>query len=268
MTDDKKLTDLVNQSGFPLQIALADLVLRTSDQHGWKVLYSEHAWKAHNGESSGFIDLVLEDRHHTSVLAIECKRVLESSWIFLKEERELAMTGAAKLWMSYTLNSERRYFGWFDAGAEPGSPESGFCVVPGQDAKSRPMLERVGADLVASTEALAHEEGPQLEAQHWNLRMYASVLITTATLKVCRLSAASISLADGRLSNASFTDAPVVRLRKQLSAGADSLADTPPASSDLLARAKEHTVFVVNALALESFLRSWTVHDASLRALM
>ena len=38
------------------------------------------------------------------------------------------------------------------------SPECTFCVVPGQDKKSRPMLERIAAELIEATESLAYED--------------------------------------------------------------------------------------------------------------
>ena len=71
----------VNNSGFPLQIGLAHQVKSTTSRHGWKVLYQEHSWK--NESEAGFIDLVLEDKHRTWLMNIECKRVLDTSWLFL-----------------------------------------------------------------------------------------------------------------------------------------------------------------------------------------
>ena len=79
--DDQKLIDAVNRSGFPLQIKTAALVEQFVERHGWRVRYSEHSWRSANDD--GFIDLVLEDRHGTGVLVVECKRVLNASWVFL-----------------------------------------------------------------------------------------------------------------------------------------------------------------------------------------
>jgi hypothetical protein len=131
------------------------------------------------------------------------------------------------------------------------------------------MLERVAADVVSSTEALATEERPRLQSEQ-SLRLYGSVVVTTATLKVCTFSAATVSLADGHLpdADAGFVDVPFVRFRKQLSVHATPSPTDGRSGWESFARAKEHTVFVVNASHFENFLRQWTIHDGALRPLM
>ena len=51
----------VNNSGFPLQLAIANLVKST---HSWNVLYEEHNWVQDN--NNGFIDLVIENQYKTN----------------------------------------------------------------------------------------------------------------------------------------------------------------------------------------------------------
>ncbi len=79
----QKLEDFVNQSGFPLQIAVANTVNQSTKGNGWNALYTEHAWHDSVTGEDGFIDLVLRNRHTGWTLVVECKRVLDSSWIFL-----------------------------------------------------------------------------------------------------------------------------------------------------------------------------------------
>jgi hypothetical protein len=55
MRTDTDLTKLVNQSGFPLQMAIEKMIETKSSQIGWKVLYKEFGWKKIDGQSS-FID--------------------------------------------------------------------------------------------------------------------------------------------------------------------------------------------------------------------
>jgi hypothetical protein len=86
----------VDSSGFPLQLAIARYVQNSGT--GWGVLYEEHAW--HNGEESGFIDLVLEDQTKTWLMNIECKRVRDSDWIFLRKSGSSPTRRNAKLWVS------------------------------------------------------------------------------------------------------------------------------------------------------------------------
>jgi len=73
--------DTVNQSGYPLQIAIAHAVKARTNTHGWRVLYEEHAWKYEGRE--GFIDIVLEQEDSQVVLLVECKRPKDGEWVFL-----------------------------------------------------------------------------------------------------------------------------------------------------------------------------------------
>jgi hypothetical protein len=52
MTDDARNPelDVVDRSGYPLQMAIAHAVEARSSAHGWHVLYDEHAWEHQNGE--------------------------------------------------------------------------------------------------------------------------------------------------------------------------------------------------------------------------
>lgn len=262
--DAQKLTDTVNQSGFPLQIGLTALIQNTTNQHGWKVLFVEHSWKNELDNDSGFIDIVIEDKHRTSVMLIECKRVLDSSWIFLVPKSKAKPRRHAKAWVTRFAGDCFKHLCWADLSLDPDSPESEFCVVPGQDPKSKPMLERVAADVVSATEALALEEKDYQAQLKDALRMYFSVIVTTAKLQVCAFEPENVSLVDGKVADPEFTEVPFVRFRKQLS--------TRPASVPLnvvdgfygFVRAKEHTVFVVNTEALPNFLATFEVDNNAL----
>jgi len=82
MMTPEKLADIVNESGFPLQIGVANLV--KTNNPGWVVLYAEHAWQNPNDQSSGFFDLALQNPYGSGVLVVECKRVQHTDWIFLQ----------------------------------------------------------------------------------------------------------------------------------------------------------------------------------------
>jgi hypothetical protein len=84
--------------------------------------------------------------------------------------------------------------------------------------------------------------------------MFFSAIVTTAKLKVCKFDSADISIADGTISQADFSDVPFVRFRKQLStrtAGVDFSNRADAFFS--LELAKEHTVFVVNPNSSSNF---------------
>jgi hypothetical protein len=254
----------VNQSGFPLQIGVSALVTRSTNVHGWKVLYTEHSWKNPFNESTGFIDLVLIDRHGTGFMAVECKRVLDSSWIFLISNPQQMERRHAKAWVARYRNGTATWFDWADITLDPRTPESGYCIVRGQDAKARPLLERVGAELVCATEALAHEEQRIRSQRHDAWRFFFNVIITTATLKVCEFPEEKVSLNDGKIHGSTFHEVPYLRFRKQLSVRFPG-AQSSFASGDELAYAKAHTVFVVNAGHLGQFLSEFAIDGTNLQ---
>ncbi|MFS8083719.1 MAG: hypothetical protein ACMG51_09725 [Ginsengibacter sp.] len=129
------------------------------------------------------------------------------------------------------------------------------------------MLERIASDLVSATEALVNEERPFLP-QFGILRTYASVIVTTASLKVCTVDPAYISLTNGKAPNVVAEEVPFVRFRKQFTT---RLGVAPQGSGEWwtdLAHGKEHTVFVVNASSLYLFLTEWGVNNRSLYNLL
>jgi len=176
MMTAEKLRNFVNSSGFPLQIAIEHLVRSKTLSHCWKVRYKEHSWKNVDTHNSGFIDLILADDNGTSAMVIECKRVQDASWIFLLPSMKQANVERTHVWVSRLDGQEARFFGWNDIAADPASPESEFCIVPGQDQKSRPMLERIASELIEATEGLAREDS-YLNTEQDFIRMYVNVTL-------------------------------------------------------------------------------------------
>ncbi|MBX9916177.1 MAG: hypothetical protein K2Y07_02895 [Nitrosomonas sp.] len=266
--NDEKLSEIVNRSGFPLQIGLEHLINETHRSHGWKVIFSEHSWKNSSDGCSGFIDLVLENHYHTSVLIVESKRVLETSWIFLIEDQTQLQRRHAKSWLLRYLNGRFTYFGFKELTLEPTTPQSQYCVVDGQDPKSKPMLERICADIISSVEGFANEEKELHISDREQLRMYFGVIVTTAKLKVCLVDPTRISISDGKIQDASFRDVPYLRFRKQLVSHHKVSGHHAIGSHSEISRAKESTVFVVNAEALTQFLQEFEVDGSSLRGVV
>ena len=257
----QNLQDLVNQSGFPLQIAVANAVDQSFRNHGWKVQYTEHAWRDTQSNDDGFIDLVLHHQHSACTLVVECKRVLESSWIFLVPGDRAPNRRHVKAWVTQYASGSLRRFYWTDLTLDPATPQAEYCVVPGQDAKSKPMIERIGADLVSSTLALAQEEQPIVARLPHGMRLYFSVLVTTAHLSICTFDPSTIPLRDGKIPAGNFHEVPYIRFRKQLSTHPLTEVEIAEATTSSLANAKEHTVFVVQAEALSSFLSEFELDN-------
>lgn len=239
----------INRSGFPLQIGLAHAIDSSSKKHGWRVLHQEHGWKHAGTGESGFIDLVVENRYRTVILNIECKRPQEATWQFLLPAPNNKHRHHCKFWATNGNNQGLTHFGWVDLTIEPTSYESAFCVVAGQDAKSRPMIERVAATVVESTEALAQEESAVLEKQKVShLRTYINVIATTAKLEVCKFDPNEVDLETGTISKADYEEVPYIRFRKQLSVFSKPV-DTEEWNEGLrsITEARENTVLIVQA---------------------
>jgi hypothetical protein len=88
----------------------------------------EHFWTNPLAGHEGFLDLVLKNRSDTSALAVECKRVGESTWAFLIPEVRTAARSSAKAWLNSYKSSEKNpaggfsFSGWADIALDPRSP--------------------------------------------------------------------------------------------------------------------------------------------------
>jgi hypothetical protein len=254
---DEKLRKYVNSSGFPLQIGIKHAVKNAWRDQKWGVMAEEHPWKNEISGESGFIDLVLSHYDGPQILVVECKRVRDSQWIFLiPPNNDSERCTRARSWTTYLPN----WCSWLDWHSDPASFEANFCVVPGQDPKAKPMLERTAATIVEATEAFAMEEkslqspgSPRLK------RMYFSVIVTTADLKICRFDPAEVDIKSGEIAKCQFADVPVVRFRKSLTARNEEI--TPTEEIAEIFREKERTVFVVNSVFFLDFLKQWKLHD-------
>ena len=256
----------LNDSGFPLQVAVQHEIERTKAAHGWEVRYTEHAWAEPSGGRTGFIDLVLLNQHRTGYLAVECKRPRDAEWIFLHANGRADKRAHAQVWISHFRRGSMKYFGWAHVAADPTCAEAQFCAVRGQSTAERvTLLEKTTAELVLATERLAHEHKDYRMPDHPNVKLFSSLLVTTATIKVARFDPAVISLQDGTLESAEFEEVPFVRFRKQLGVHANELSPQLFADGADVAYLKESTVFVVNATAIGQFLSEFEYQNSSLQ---
>ncbi|MDO8772289.1 MAG: hypothetical protein Q7K57_27020 [Burkholderiaceae bacterium] len=263
MTTDPDALKIANDSGFQLQIAIEQLVNATSNTNGWRVRYVEHAWANPAYDESGFIDIVLQDRHGSTFLVIECKRMRESTWLFMHSDGTVKARRHTKSWVSRYSNNNAKFFGWQNVPMDLATPEALFCAVRGQSANDkRTLIERIGSELISSTEALAIEERNFRRPDHDMIRFYFNIIVTTAELKVAKFDPKNISLLDGTLPDAEILDVPFLRFRKQMTTrgipltAKDYANDSTGAAS---AYAKEHTIFIVRADALLEFLELFEV---------
>lgn len=258
----------LNDSGFPLQIAVHRKIDESTSEHGWKVRYSEHAWTNFADGRAGFLDLVLQNRHGTSFMAVECKRPRDAEWVFLHSDGEAQKRAHAQAWVSHYVGGGMPTFGWSGVTLNPTCAEAQFCAVRGQSTSERiTLIEKTAAELVLATECLALEHKDYRPPSTENFKLFFSVIVTTARLTLARFDPAAISLQDGTLDNASFEQVPYVRFRKQLGVHHSLLTNDQYVQAEDIAYLKESTVFVVSAEAIADFLTEFEVNVGSLRGL-
>jgi hypothetical protein len=261
--DNQDLRRIVDSSGFAFQLAVEDLVKKAGDR--FKVIATEHAWMHPSTHRTGFADIILESGPMR--LVVECKRVREGQWVFLRADDRLTngtirTYRADLLWTGVSSRGETSATDSFVC--VPESPQCPFCTVRGSGEEQQSMLERVAGTLLEATEAVAHEQqqietarrqkAPDLFEAIW---FYVPVIVTNSTLNVCSFDPATVDPAKGVLpEGATFVPATIVRFAKNLSFDIDTsgYADLTAAN-----RAKNRTVLVVTAAALADFLRAFTI---------
>lgn len=271
----------VSGSGYPLQIAIGNLVEQgvTFGTDTWRVRFKEHAWTERDGNSSGFIDLVIENASAVVVFVVECKRFREANWLFLSSSGKRNETARARVWSSVPdpsgsfvsasasdpmlVRRTPRHFGWAETNCGPRSPEVEFCVPRKEKPSDTQGLEKIASNLVTATEALAAEELPLLSMPGSpSTRVYIPLIVSTADLRVCEFDPATIPMSSGDVSGADYAQCALVRFRKQLSTKHPEVA-APLYDNARMSRAKERTVFIVRAPEFERFLAEFTIERPS-----
>ena len=251
-------TDLlktVNDSGYPLEYAVEQNIASTYAQHlhKWQVVGRERRWIDEATGQERFADLVLASRNMRMV--IECKRVKDSAnWIFLdarspddpriRNDRFLC----ADRGEGQTANLR-----WSSGRLEFDSSVSSVCIRAGEQ-KGNFVLERDFGILLRAAEALARDDRNYVQEFGPATYLYFPVLVTTATLQVCRVKPDDIDLRTGEIPNgkATFEDVQIVRFQKSLSSTVAYLK--PPQSLREEFQRSERTVFVVKSTEFATFL--------------
>lgn len=266
----------INKSGFPFQLRIQQEIRASHSEHGWELASREHPWRDPNSESSGFIDLTL---HHTKYLddrlVIECKRVRtddsrQLQWIFLLPDEGWRPTsqascfevgGGFKQLVGTTKWIERRL--WGNVRVSPDSLESEFCILSTDDSKRQPILEALCGDVLESVEGLAQEEVriEQSQSSDGFLRFIFPVIVTNASLTACHFNSGDVEITDGTLNAKAIklNRVPFIRFRKSL---ATQFPDGKFVALKDAHRARERSVYIVNAEGLLEFLKGWAVQGA------
>ena len=257
---NNKLKELVNSSGFPFQLAVENEIQSISSQTQWKIITREHPWRNINDEAEGFIDLVVG--HGAVRLVLECKRPRGGLWVFLISDKRQESVKRFRVCWAHCRPNRSDLVGWDDFDILPMSPESEFCVIRGQGENTKPLLERLGRYVLSSTEALATEElnlirSPQID----HLRLLAPVIVTSAELKICKLSPEEISVSNGTITESEFKTVPWIRFRKSLAVSEVEYSKFNELSE--ITEKKERSLFVINSSHLSDFLKKWEFRTPS-----
>src|SRR6266508_6029631 len=150
----KTTEDIVNDSGYPLQIRIEKWIEETSGQNRWQVAAKEHRWINSETGDEGYIDLVLEREGRNLRLVVECKRII-GSWTFLVPMIQPVHDEEFK---SLLVDYQNFSFAWKKFPLAPASPEASFCVMETGGKKDSRIIESLAGELLLSLEQLAIQE--------------------------------------------------------------------------------------------------------------
>ena len=263
--NEQDLLKAINDSGFPLQIGLKQLV--RGNQKTWTVILTEHQWIDPLKGEEKFIDLVLRQGadDYPVRLVIECKRSRETGWIFLREPGLSPGHDRPRSVRSRVVSISETWdrAGWWDIPFNPGFPKVSYCVIRKNRQRTDELLERTAAELVRATEALACQEtslfrrsGPSLPTI-WSdfRRVYVPVIVTTAKLLVCNAVYENLNLETGDVPAANAAEEPIVTFTKSLvSINADQSTDS---RIEQFSQQSERSVLIVQATDFLDFLSNF-----------
>ena len=260
---------ILNESGFPLQIAVQRAVAGSRAEHPFSVKYVEHSWHDPANGGGGFVDLVLAHRDGITKLIVECKRARDANWVFVNDRGHDRTTLLSKCWVTHYDGHSLPTYGWRDLPVDPLTPEALYCATRGMGSYDKAtFMERICGELIHSTEGIAAEERDYRPAGKETVRCYFNVVVTTAKLSFATFADPELSLEDGTLASVTAQEVPYLRMRKQFSLRTPLLTPDDYTSGVSVARRKENVVFIVSATHLIEFLKNFEVSEIDLETLI
>jgi hypothetical protein len=258
----KTSEDIVNESGYPLQIYLENLVKEQDKDKDfiWRFQQSEHRWIDEHSKEEGFIDLVLKNKRGNYRIIIECKRIT-GKWNFIVQEQAQEITYDSKiLRVDYqTLN-----YSWPNFHLKPASYEAAYCVMETEGKRDTRSLEKISGELLLSLEYLAIDETeflvktfPEKNPLLDNEICYVPLIVTTADLQLFTFNPKDFDIKTGKIIKSSGESVQYIRFKKNLSSHIkfENLGKNYDYSKEN--KEFDRTVFIVHAEYLIEFLKSF-----------
>ncbi len=253
----KTAQDIIDNSGYPLQIHIEDWIKKTLNQHKWRVLAKEHRWVNMSSNDEGYIDLILEHNSYNLRLVVECKRI-SGNWIFLLPTEQVNQKRDTRI-LSFDLQTFK--FLWSKTALDPMSNEASFCIMETDGKKDSRTLEKLAGELLLSLEYLAIEESELMKKQAQNSQqrpgymIYIPIVVTTAALQIATFDPSNFDIKNGKMIDASIPSSiEYIRFQKNLATSIDY--EKPLLNSLKEAnRENDRTVFIVSAESFIKFLR-------------
>jgi len=254
----KTVDDILNETGYPLQIHLEELIKDTYKRHFWHVLVNEHRWINGEKKDDGYIDFVLYRDQSKLRLVVECKRIKEGSWNFLLPTETEQIINELKF-RALSIDRKTAKYSFNDLGIKPESLVSSFCVMETKGEKDTRTLEKLSGELLLSIEYLQIDETDLLNdlqkgADRYQY-VYIPIIVTTAKLQTVKFIPSTVDIKSGNLTDSKKEPVEFIRFQKNLATHLN-IEKTPEIYSlQELNQAYDRTIFVVQA---ESFIRFLT----------
>jgi hypothetical protein len=262
-TPEELALETLNASGFPFQLAVERRIEDTVNGHEWRVLPRELPWWNEDGRS-GFLDLVLQKERYRAT--VECKRVgADARWVFLADEDARHRGIGRFITSAYEAGHQAAVA--MELAPRPPLHESEFCAIKGTGEGDRSTIERLSGQLIEATQSLA-----QGDANDWERRnvqdewIYIPILVTNASLWVCRVSGRRVPLGTGYVpSDAPIEPVEAVWFHRTLVADRTLEGERLRGGLESMRRASERTVLVVRATGVATTLTQLSAAGAGPR---
>jgi len=248
--------DIVNESGYPLQLHLEKLITSSPETRNWRILAKEHRWVNADTKEEGFIDLIIEREGLILKLVVECKRII-GNWIFLLPKNQSTSTRETRiLTTDYGIKKSL----WTLKSLYPESYEAQYCVMETGGKRDNRTLEKLAGENLLSLEYLAIQEANLFKSVSNRLGIpnykmdYLPVIVTTANLQTMTIDRTKVDIENGQVTESELMPIEFIRFQKNLATSIEYDKPEMLMTLDQLNRENDRTVLIVQAKSFIKFI--------------